>query len=90
MNKSFINSIEEIKKSEKIDKPYRLKQIVESIFVKNIFDFNLMTNIPQILRIYLSENYSILEVDPVEILRSKDGTVKFLFGLKNDDYVESV
>lgn len=52
--------------------------------------FEEMSDLPKTLRSQLSESYTLAWAEP-EIKRvSKDGTVKFLFRLNDNEYVESV
>lgn len=90
MRKSIILSLHELESDKNIDKGYRVKQIIESIFKKRCFDFTKMSNIPLSLRTYLDENYYIMDVKPVKRLDSTDGTIKFLFELTDKCCVEAV
>ncbi|OHD13809.1 MAG: 23S rRNA (adenine(2503)-C(2))-methyltransferase [Spirochaetes bacterium GWD1_27_9] len=73
-----------------VDKPFRAKQIIKSIYKNRIFDFASMTDMPKSLREYLTTNFTILNIKPIKKLESTDGTIKFLFKLTDDNYVESV
>ena len=73
------------------EKAFRAKQIYEWLHVKNIDNFDEMTNISKALREKLKDNYEILSVHMLERQESKlDGTNKFLFQLHDGNVVESV
>ena len=73
------------------EKAFRAKQIYEWLHVKNIDNFDEMTNISKALREKLKDNYESLSVHMLERQESKlDGTNKFLFQLHDGNVVESV
>jgi 23S rRNA (adenine2503-C2)-methyltransferase len=74
----------------RLDKNFRVRQILDSIIKNKNFDFNDITNIPKDIRNYLSDNFYVLDVVPYQKLESSDGTIKFLFELNDSSYVESV
>jgi 23S rRNA (adenine2503-C2)-methyltransferase len=91
--KTSILSLEEqdkLKNSAFFDNRFRLKQILEFIYSKKIFDFQGMTNLPSKLRNNLEANFSIINIKEHDKKVSKDGTIKFLFHLEDDNYIESV
>ncbi|HOV13533.1 MAG TPA: 23S rRNA (adenine(2503)-C(2))-methyltransferase RlmN [Spirochaetota bacterium] len=90
MIRSILSSLDILQNDKNIDKPYRVKQIIEAIFIKRIFSFKEISNIPKQLRDYLSSMYYVLDVKPVKELVSKDGTIKFLFELTDGNCIESV
>lgn len=72
---------------------YTYSQIMHWILKKKVFDFYMMTNLPSALRIQLSHLFTINTLNLIEQKDSADGTVKFLFELKNFEtptYIESV
>lgn len=80
-----------VEKFGKIGHPeFRVKQLFKWLYDKCCTDFNLMTDISKQFRTFLSENYEINRFDIVDILKSTDGTIKFLFRTKSKDFLESV
>ncbi|MBR6199259.1 MAG: 23S rRNA (adenine(2503)-C(2))-methyltransferase RlmN [Spirochaetales bacterium] len=74
-----------------IDKPYRLDQILQSIYKNCVLSFDDMTNLSISMRESLSDRYNILGVREEQCWTSSDGTIKFLFELcKDRQFVESV
>ncbi len=71
------------------EKKYRAKQIFAWLF-RNVEDFSEMTDLPKELISKLSENYYIKNLETLNKLVSKDGTVKFLFKLNDGNAIESV
>ncbi|MBI5326172.1 MAG: 23S rRNA (adenine(2503)-C(2))-methyltransferase RlmN [Ignavibacteriae bacterium] len=69
---------------------YRAKQIMLKIFVERIESFDEITNIPKTLRINLSENFDISSFANTKSQHSSDGTIKYLFELKDGSSIESV
>lgn len=87
---SIISALHDLGNNEFVDKPFRVKQIANAIFTKRVFDFKQISNIPLNLREFLSQNYYVLDTIPISKLESKDGTVKFLFELTDQNCVEAV
>ena len=73
------------------EKPFRAKQLYEWIHVKLVSSLEECTNLSQSLKEKLKENYEFtsLEIEDVQISKI-DGTRKYLFRLKDGNYVESV
>ncbi|MCQ2239565.1 MAG: 23S rRNA (adenine(2503)-C(2))-methyltransferase RlmN [Bacteroidaceae bacterium] len=65
-------------------------QIVSWIYDKKVRSIDEMTNLSARNRALLSENYEVGVSDPVESMRSVDGTVKYLFCTPEGNYIESV
>jgi 23S rRNA (adenine2503-C2)-methyltransferase len=80
---SIINSMGE--------KEYRVRQLFNWLYEKNITDFSVMTNFSKELRNKFSDNYIIspLTFEDREI-SAVDGTEKFLFKTTDGNYIESV
>lgn len=73
------------------EKKFRGKQVYEWLHKKLSADFSEMTNLSISLRELLEEKFEILPIEMIEKRESKeDGTVKFLFRLKDGQVVESV
>lgn len=70
---------------------FRAKQIYEWLHVKLVTGYEEMTNLSKELRETLKAKYPIIALYEVNSLHSAtDGTVKYLFRLKDDRVIESV
>ena len=69
---------------------YRAGQITNWLYQKRVSSFSEMTNLPQILRQQLTDNFSFGKIDVLRVLGSKDTTRKFLFRLSDNNLIESV
>ena len=69
---------------------YRAKQLWQWLFQKRAITFADMTNLSRPLREQLDENFSIGRLQTLRRAESRDGTVKFLFGLADGASIESV
>lgn len=69
---------------------FRGGQIFDWLYVKRVNDFSEMTNLSKALREKLEEQFSFVTLSEITKLESKDGTVKFLFGLHDDHAIETV
>jgi 23S rRNA (adenine2503-C2)-methyltransferase len=70
---------------------YIPSQIFDWVYKKKVLDFALMTNIKKETQNLFLENFSFPSLEFKEQLLSKDGqTEKFLFQLKENEYIESV
>ena len=72
------------------EKKFRAEQIFKWLFVEKVKSFDEMTNLSKDLREKLKENYEICNFSIVKKLVSKDGTIKYLFGLNDGNAIESV
>jgi len=63
---------------------YRAKQVWQWLFQKRAITFAEMTNLSRSLREQLDENFSIGRLQTLRRAESRDGTVKFLFGLVDE------
>lgn len=70
--------------------PFRAAQIRQWLFKKYASSFDEMTNISLNLRNQLKEGAEILCLERVEVQVSADTTEKYLFGLRDGYYIESV
>jgi len=73
-----------------VDKPFRIKQLKTAVFSNGIIDLNNVTTIPFPLRNQLIEKFEIVSLREETRQVSTDGTVKFLFRLNDDHFIESV
>ncbi|MBD2871449.1 23S rRNA (adenine(2503)-C(2))-methyltransferase RlmN [Paenibacillus arenilitoris] len=69
---------------------FRGGQLFDWLYVKRVKSFEDMSNLPKSLREKLDEHYSILTLNEITRFESKDGTVKFLFGLHDSHAIETV
>jgi 23S rRNA (adenine2503-C2)-methyltransferase len=70
---------------------FRAKQIYEWLHVKLAESYDDMTNLSKDLRAVLSDKFPITALKEVDALHSEsDGTIKYLFRLKDDRVIESV
>jgi 23S rRNA (adenine2503-C2)-methyltransferase len=70
--------------------PFRADQIFDWLYVKRVLNFDEMTNIPKSLRELLISQFSFVTLDEIAKYESKDGTVKFLFSLADENAIETV
>lgn len=70
--------------------PYRAKQVFFWLYRKGICAFDEMGNMPKELRDKLAKHYYISRLELIEHLQSADHTEKFLFGLNDGNFIESV
>lgn len=76
--------------SEFIQPKFRTKQIYEWIYKKNARSFDEMSNLPKDIRERLKNEFYI---EPLEMIKneiSSDGSIKYLFKLKDGKTIESV
>lgn len=69
---------------------FAAKQIADWIYKKRVVSIDEMTNISVINRELLSEKFDVGRSEPVELQKSVDGTVKYLFETESKKYIESV
>ncbi len=69
---------------------YRARQVFQWLWQKGANDFMQMTNLSLKLRELLGEKYTIEDMRPVKSLKASDGAEKFLWGLKDENTIESV
>lgn len=73
------------------EKKFRAKQIYEWLHIKKVTNFNQMTNIPLAFITKLNEEFCIKSLNVVRKLESSiDNTVKYLYGLSDGNYIETV
>ncbi|MBI5187172.1 MAG: 23S rRNA (adenine(2503)-C(2))-methyltransferase RlmN [Nitrospinae bacterium] len=69
---------------------FRSKQIIEWLYLKKAGAFALMTNLSKDLRAKLEARFVLRSLKIQDSRESKDGSVKFLFGLNDGNAVEGV
>ena len=66
------------------------KQLAEWLYKKKVAEFSLMNNISKKNREWLQSNFEIGRYKPLEILKSADGTEKYIYDAGNGRRIESV
>ena len=75
---------------KKLSEPaYRAKQIFGWLHFKHASKFDEMTDVPNKLRVCLEKSFYIGGISIEKKLRSSDGTLKYLFSLKDLNCIES-
>ena len=69
---------------------YRAKQITDWIYKKRVASFDAMTDLPGELRAQFVAEFDTPKTEIVRVLGSEDTTQKFLFGLRDQNLIESV
>ena len=81
-------SIEELK--ELVSPSFRATQIYEWVYKKNVTEFSQMLNLPKDMRQDLAEKFYLDPLKCVKFEQSSDGSIKYLFELKDVLKIESV
>lgn len=94
MDKPFIYdyALEELQAwaKENGEPAFRGGQIFDWLYVKRVDSFEQMSNLSKALREKLSNQFQFVTLNEIAKYESKDGTVKFLFGLHDDHAIETV
>jgi 23S rRNA (adenine2503-C2)-methyltransferase len=69
---------------------FTAKQIAEWVYDKKVNSIDEMTNISLKQREKLNVEYEIGAIEPIEAMRSVDGTVKYLFRTPENNFIEAV
>lgn len=69
---------------------FRAGQVFDWLYVKRVNSFDEMTNLPKPLRDKLNASFRFVTLTEIAKFESKDGTVKFLFGLQDNHAIETV
>ena len=69
---------------------FTAKQIADWLYVKQVSSIDAMTNLSLKHRAKLAENYEVGLAAPAHQAASADGTVKYLFPVQDDKFVEAV
>jgi len=69
---------------------YAAKQMADWIYKKRISHISEMTNIAIAKRSFLEEQYEIGSYHPIDLMKSKDGTIKYLFSAGDGHFIETV
>ena len=76
--------------ADHVDHRYRGQQVAGWIIDRNARGFEEMSNLPKELRRSLTSAFIVGEPDVLEVVRSVDGSSKYLFGLADGLSVEGV
>ena len=71
-------------------KPYRASQILQWVYMRQSDSFSDMTNLSKNLRNLLNEHFTIDRLKIKTLQTSSDGSRKFLFELRDSNFIESV
>lgn len=66
------------------------KQICGWIYDKHVKSINEMTNLSKVARARLAEHYDVGCSEPVDAMKSCDGTIKYLYRTNSGHYIETV
>ena len=69
---------------------YRIQQIFEWIYQRRACSIDDMNNLPKNLRAVLQEHFTLSLLDCVKREVSKDGTIKYLFRMEDEETIETV
>lgn len=69
---------------------FRAGQIFDWLYVKRVNSFEEMSNLSKTLRAKLEQHFQFVTLNEITKFVSKDGTVKFLFGLYDSNAIETV
>ena len=72
------------------EKKFRARQLYKWLWQRNAQSFDEMTDLSKDLRVALNEHAYIHRLDPELVLRSEDGTIKYLWKLEDGSTIESV
>lgn len=72
------------------EKKFHAKQIFSWLYKRRAKDFDTMSDLSLSLRELLTKNFYLFSFDLIKRLVSKDGTEKFLFGLRDRNFIEAV
>ncbi|HUC93410.1 MAG TPA: 23S rRNA (adenine(2503)-C(2))-methyltransferase RlmN [Paenibacillus sp.] len=69
---------------------FRAGQLFDWLYVKRVTSFEQMSNLSKALREKLDAGFRFVTLNEITRLESKDGTVKYLFGLHDNHAIETV
>jgi len=72
------------------EKPFRAKQLNDWLWKKNVTSFDEMLNISKSLQDKIKKNFTFLQTIIEEEVVSADKTLKFIFRLHDNEYIEGV
>jgi len=68
------------------ERPFHARQVFSWVYEKGVTDFDTMSDLPSDLRARLKRNFYILSLKLIKRIKSYDGTEKFLFALKDNNF----
>ncbi len=71
-------------------KPFHAGQIFKWIYSRQVDDFDQMTDLGKRLRTRLMDHFVVNRLQQVAVEKAADGTRKYLFGLVDGNFIESV
>lgn len=69
---------------------FRAGQLFDWLYVKRVKSFEDMSNLSKAMRQKLEDSFQFITLTEITKFESKDGTVKFLFGLHDNHAIETV
>lgn len=69
---------------------YRAEQVYKELYLNRVSDFSDMTTIPKDFREILESKFYVNSITEYQTQKSADGTIKFLFQLRDGQKIESV
>ena len=69
---------------------YRVKQLMDWVYLRRVTDWEAMTNLPKSLREELGRNFNFNSLEPVRKQGARDTTRKYLWRLADHSLIESV
>lgn len=69
---------------------YAAKQMADWLYKKKVTSIAAMTNISATKRALLEEKFEVGAVPPSDLMKSVDGTIKYLYSVGSGNFVESV
>ena len=69
---------------------YAAKQMADWLYKKKVTSIAAMTNIASAKRALLEKNFEVGAVPPSDLMKSVDGTIKYLYPAGPGNFVESV
>lgn len=75
---------------ENEESAFRAGQIFDWLYIKRVFSFDEMSNLPKALRDKLKDQFDFVTLSEITKFQSQDGTVKFLFELEDKNAIETV
>ena len=69
---------------------FRTEQVRNWVFEKGVLEWEKMSNLPQSLRTDLSNRFDLTPMKQIQIQGSADSTQKFLWSLRDHQFIESV
>ena len=72
------------------EKPYRAEQIFKWLYKEKVVSFDEMTDISKDLRDKLKHEFTICNFNILAKQESKDGTIKYLFDILDENAIETV